>query len=74
MSYEQLIETNVFQLIARISSFNRKQELENAQMWFTREVDKLKEDNKPKLNTSIKMKPVNEELVLNDLIEAKFDN
>lgn len=75
MDFEKLAETNVFHLIARIGSFNRKQELENAQTWFGREVDKLKEEAKPKgMNTNVQMQPVNEDLVLNDLIESRFKN
>ena len=76
MDFGQLDNTNVFNLISRIGSFNRKQELENAQQWFSREIDKLKEQSsKPKgMDTNVNMQPVNQDLVLQDLIEARFEN
>lgn len=75
MDYDQLQQANIFDLMNRIASFNRKQELEAAQLWFSHEVSKLKDEHKPKVSPGgVEMKPVNEDVVLDDLIEARFEN
>lgn len=79
LDYWNILETDVFELVSLLGSFNRKQELDNARQWFSSEVRKLMDANKPKdqkssSGSSIQMQPVNQDMVLDDLIASKFEN
>jgi hypothetical protein len=79
LDYLYILDSDVFDLIALLGSFNRKNELESARQWYVQEVRKLMDSTKTNNMSgsnggTIEMKPVNQDVVLDDLIANRFEN
>lgn len=75
MDYWKIQETDVFELIALLGSFNRKRELENSRQWFVHEVRRLIDEHtsKQKEKGSSNATLVNQDLIIDDLIAIHFE-